>query len=477
MAPKVVLHPKWAAQLVEFERVQAEIARRSLKAFIHTFWTCVEPVKPLSWNWHLDELCKVLEAVTAGDITKLIVNVPPGTMKTLMISVFWPAWEWATAPHLRYLTASYAQERSLAAADNFRKIVTSDMYKRYYNCEIISDNKTHIQTSAGGFRMSTSVGGVGTGVHADRNIIDDAHSAEQARSDLERGRAIVWHDRTISIRGASRGAANIVVMQRLHEDDLTGHLLQLGGWTHVMFPMEFEPARADPRDHRKVAGELLWPHLFTAKIVDDLKINLAAYGTAGQLQQRPAPEGGGLFKRADAVMVDAALVPKSLMRCRFWDCAATEDGGDWTVGLLMARDGAVVYVEDIVRGRWSAHDVDVKIAETAVKDGKMTRVREEQEPGSAGKAICQARARMLVGWNYEGIPASGDKVERSLNFRAAWERGDVRVVRAPWNEAYFQELEIFPNGKHDDQVDGSSGAFQELTGGAQPARVVKAAWG
>lgn len=454
------------------QQTHAELCRRFLADFIAQCWPMVEPDAELSWNWHLDELCSALEAVTRGEINRLIVNVPPGTAKSLTVSVFWPAWEWASNAGLRYLTASYGAHLSIRDNLKLRDIVTSKWYRDSYGLELSGDqnSKVRFDTTENGWRIATSVGGVGTGEHPDRIIIDDPLTADQARSEAERKTARDWFDRTISTRGMVRDRRIVLIAQRLHEEDLCGHLLGKGGWEHICFPMRYVPSRpatdkdsghkADPRDHRTVAGELLWPALFPEQKVRQLEYDLGPYGTAGQLQQAPAPEGGGLFKRAWFPIVDAA--PSGARRCRGWDTAGTEGGGDWTVGVRLALLDGVVFVEDVLRGQWGPGAVDTIFKQTAQLDGHSCDQREEQEPGSAGKAVAAARAKLLAGFDFVAVPTSGDKVTRAKPFRAQCEAGNVRLVRGQWNETYLQELERFPTGAHDDQVDATSAAYNAL---------------
>ncbi len=451
-----------ALQLPSLLALKAELAKRSLRRFIDQAWHLVEPNQAFVANWHIDALCKLLEQVSKGEVTRLIVNVPPGCMKSLIVSVFWPAWEWATHPGLRFFTASYSDKLTVRDNLRFRDIVESPWYREHYGVEIRPDQnqKTRIETKATGWRIATSVGGSGTGEHPDRIIIDDPHTADEARSDAERQRGLDWFDRTISTRGMSRGSRIVLIMQRLHEDDLTGHLLQRGGWTHVKWPMRYEAGSADAYDRRQTAGELLWPSLFPEAAVRHLELDLGPYGSAGQLQQRPAPEGGGLFKREWFEIVDA--VPAHAIRCRAWDVAGTENDGDWTVGAKMAKAGPIFYVEDIVRKQYSAGQVDRLMRQTAEMDGRSCSQREEQEPGSSGKAVIESHRQLMSGFDYRAKPSTGDKVTRARPYRSQCEGRNVKLVRGSWNAAYLDELDGFPFGKHDDQVDASSTAFNEL---------------
>lgn len=460
--------------------IEAELARRDLKAFARRVWHLVEPDRPMLWNWHLDIVASALCDVTAGRTHRLIINIPPGCMKSLLVSVIWPAWEWASMPGLRCLTASYGAQLSIRDNLRLRDIVSSPWFRDSYGVRLMGDQnaKERFMNTDGGWRIATSVGGVGTGEHPDRIIIDDPHTAQQARSSTERQTALDWFRRTVSSRGVARERAIVIIMQRLHQDDLAGHLLKTGDWKHVCLPMRWEEKGANPLDPRRKTGELLWPELFPEKAIRQLELDLGPYGAASQLQQRPAPEGGGLFKRSWFKVVDELpKVPAPL--CRGWDTAGTAGGGDWTVGVkIMGPVNGIWYICDVARGQWSPAEVEEVMFQTALMDGIHVRQREEKEPGSAGQAVIAARQRgRMARFDYSGVPISGDKVTRSMPFRAQVEAGNVCLLRAPWNEAYLSELEQFPVGDHDDQADGSSCAYNELAAGPRPVRQVGVTWG
>jgi predicted phage terminase large subunit-like protein len=259
-------------------------------------------------------------------------------------------------------------------------------------------------------------------------------------------------------RGVARDTAIIIVMQRLHMEDLCAHLLARGGeWTHVCWPMRFAPERRDPLDPRTQPGELLWPALFTEEKVRRLELDLGPYGSASQLAQIPAPEGGGLFRREWFKFVDAS--PRQATRIRGWDTAGSEGKGDYTVGVKIAKVGGIWFVEDVVRGRWGPAGVDQVMRATAEADGRGCLQREEREGGASGKAMAAAHARLLVGYDYADVALGADKVTRARPFRAQCEAGNVYLVRGAWVEAFLQEIAEFPVGGHDDQVDAASCAF------------------
>jgi predicted phage terminase large subunit-like protein len=462
-----------------------------LPYFIRSAWNLVEPSTPLSWNWHLDELCLALSEVSKGNIKRLIINIPPGLMKSLSL-VMWNAWEWIKEPSRRYLTFSYTDDNTIRDNRRIRSIVTSEWYQNNFwrskSVSLSSDQSAKIRfdNTAKGWRVASSVGGVGTGEHPDRIIIDDPLKAADARSITAMKNCQEWMDRTISTRIANDPAI-IIVMQRLHLEDLSGYLLSKGDWEHILFPMRYRAkgkqaykcschsykvkevnesgsiteksySLPDKRDHRRIEGDLIWSEKWPEEKVKQEELDLGPFGTAGQLDQDPVPEGGGLFKREWFTYVDAA--PVIAKRCRGWDIAETDGGGDWTAGVKLAReDNGIIYVEDVVSAQLTL--VDSLIKQTAISDSKQCKIR---EGSGSGKATIKTRSIMLAGWDYAASPETDDKVSRANPFRAQCEAGNVRLVRGNWNEDYLSELCSFPVGKFDDKVDASSNAANELMG-------------
>lgn len=492
--------------LADTERLALAKEKRRLRKSLHDFvvdaWSIIEPAQEFKDNWHIQELCKVLESVTAGKTKRVIINVPPGCMKSLLVSVFWPAWQWARDSKKRIVTASYSASITIDQNRKVRDLVTSAWYQQHFDVKLVEDQNTKIRfnTSTGGWRIATSVGGALTGEHPDVIIIDDVITADQATSEADRKAANSWFDTTVSTRGVARGVAIVIIAQRLHEEDLPGYLIGRGGWEHVCFPMRYEKCHCpngdpqsvvesarcishktnekwspDPRDPRTQEGELLWPAVFSETKVKQLETDLMEYGTSGQLQQRPAPGAGGLFKREHFKFCDAA--PKVARRVRGWDTAGSEGKGDYTVGVKISEAEGNYYIEDVQRDQLGPDGVDKLIYVTANLDGKRVPVREEKEGGSAGLTVIKARARLLRGWDYLGVPISGSKVTRAKPFRAQVAAGNVFLVKAAWNEKYIAELCAFPTAKHDDQVDASSCAFNAVLLEPKPVTQHQAIWG
>jgi predicted phage terminase large subunit-like protein len=482
---------QWVADRLRAAADQASLEEQikasptlTLREFVEQAWPALEADATFVPGWHIDALCAHLEAVSRGEIRNLLVNIPPGCMKSYIVSVFWPAWEWTKHPHLRYLCASYDQE--LSTRDNLRcrTLIESEWYGiRWPHVQFAADQnqKTRYQTTRGGWRIGTSIGGRATGEHPHRKIVDDPHNVKKSLSDKDRKVVARWFDHTLSTRGRALKAATVVVMQRLHQADLSGHILAKYGddYVHICLPMRYEPPAPNekgelvPRmkttplgwnDPRTVKGELLWPALFPKAEVDKAEIALDQFGVAGQHQQRPIPEGGAIVKLEWFEIVDAIPAEAQVLaRCRGWDGAGTEDAGDYTAGVRIAHTkGGIFYVEDAVRAQVGPGADEALMLLTAQNDPPGTDQFEEQEPGSSGKKVCHAHAKKLAGYSYHFGPSSGDKIQNFKPFAAQARVGNVKIVRGAWNKVYLDEVTTFPNGTYDDEVDGTSRAFNRL---------------
>jgi hypothetical protein len=282
----------------------AERARRSLSTFVAEAWAQLDPASVFAPGFHVEAICSQLQAVTGGRRTRLLITVPPRHGKSSIACVAFPAWAWLQRPELRFMYACYGSD--LAGRDSLRtrRLIESPWYRQrwgsLYRLTDDQNTKGRFENDRGGARLATSVGGAATGEGGDIIVIDDPHKVEQAHSALQREAVIDWFSGTISTRlNDPRAGAIIVIGQRLHERDLFGYLLEQGGWTHLCLPAEYDPDHPHrwPADARTEPGELLWPARFGREEVEQLKRELGSYGAAGQLQQLPAPAGGGIFER------------------------------------------------------------------------------------------------------------------------------------------------------------------------------------
>jgi len=453
--------------------IDRELSRRSLAEFAKMAWRTLEPSTHLKWGWALDAICEHLEAVSRGEITRLLMNVPPGTMKSLLTGVIWPAWEWGPMgmPQKRFIGTAHKQDLAVRDAMKCRRLIQSPWFQDRWPVTLTSDQnaKTKFENSKTGFREAMAFTSM-TGARGDRVILDDPLSADDANSEAALYAAEITFTEALPTRVNNNKSAIVVIMQRLHERDTSGIILSRGlGYTHLCLPMRYEAGGAKSTrftDPRKIDGDLLFPERFPEAQVADLEKTMGSYASAGQLQQRPAPRGGGMFKREWFQTINAA--PANCRWVRGWDLAATaKETAAFTAGVLIgkAQDGRF-YIADATRIQGSAADVERLIVNTASQDGAGVKGSIPQDPGQAGKAQSQYLIRQLAGFDYRASPESGDKVTRADPLAAQAEAGNVLIVQGDWNREFLDELTTFPSGKFKDQVDAATRAFNELLSGS-----------
>lgn len=467
------------------ETDRTEILRRcrTLAGFVREAWPVLEPSARYVHGWHIDAVCAHLEAITDGRLTRLLINIPPGTMKSLLVSVFWPAWEWGPRglPSMRYLTTSYNEDYVKRDSRRMRDLVTSEWYRTLWGdtVRLVRTGEASFANDETGFREGVPFKSM-TGGRGDRVIIDDPHSTETAESDADRAATTRIFRESVPTRVNDQDrSAIVVIMQRLHQDDVSGQIAKLGlPYEHLMLPMEFDPDRACTtsigfKDPRSYDGELLFPERFSRGAVDALKKQLGSYASAGQLDQRPTAREGGLFKRHWFRTVEA--LPMVQSRTRAWDFAATKKKAtnrpDWTAGLRMARcDGGLYVVENVRRLQGSPGEVEQLLKTTAATDQLTgpTRVRIPQDPGQAGVAQKDAFIKALAGYDVAAKTVTGDKETRARPAAAQAEAGNIAILVSgdpetdAWIEPFLTEVSNFPAGSNDDQVDALSDAFNDL---------------
>jgi predicted phage terminase large subunit-like protein len=472
------------------DEIDTELAGRSLREFVRQAWHVVEPSTPFVPGWHIDAMIDHLEAVTRGDIRNLLINVPPRHMKSLLVSVFWPAWEWIRFPERRWLYSSYAA--SLAQRDSVlcRRLIESPWYQQRWGhvFSLTSDQNTkgRFDNNRTGYRLTTSVGGAVTGEGGDRIVCDDPHNVQEAESDSIRKSTVDWFDVVMSTRvNNPKTAAKVVVMQRCHQQDLSGHLLEQGGWEHLCLPAEYEGPPCVTSigwtDPRAEPGELLWAKRFGRGEIDDLKRSLGSYAAAGQLQQRPSPAGGGIFKRhwfkyfqprgmnlppvvvrmpdGTLMPVPAIEVPNCVEQIQSWDCAFKDlETSDYVVGQVWARLGAHYFLGHQVRGR-----MDFPTTVNAVRELSAAWPRAYAkliEDKANGSAVIQMLSNEIGG--ILPVNPAGGKIARAAAVSPLIEAGNIYLPHpayAPWVNDFVEECAAFPNGAHDDQVDAMTQAL------------------
>lgn len=469
-----------------------ELNNRSLLHFLQYFWPVVSQHEFKS-NWHIEYICKQLEQIAqcVGDRRPrefdTIINVPPGSTKTLLCSVVYPVWCWTRWYWMEFICASYALALSLESAEQCRDLITSPMFQDIYpNLNIREDKNTKsnfkvvrkvpnapgrmARTISGGCRYSTSVGGTLTGFHGDIIIVDDPLNPSQAASDIELQTANRWCEQTLSTRKNDKSVTTtIYIMQRLHQDDPAGHILskQKKNVRHICIPGESRNYREQIKPaelYRYYKDDLMDPVRLPWKVLQDLEADLGQYGYAGQIGQDPTPPGGGMFKVDNFEIVDEVPNPSHVLKSvRYWDKAGTKDAGAYTVGCKMVQlTNGRWLVEDVRRGRWSTEKRESVIQSTAALDGQNTVIWLEQEPGSGGKESSEASIRGLAGYAVYAERPTGEKAIRADSYSVQVNNGGVRLLKAPWNRDFIEEHRFFPFSTYKDQVDASAGAFNKL---------------
>lgn len=448
-----------------------EMARENLYFFSR--WMFLQR-KGFTWQRarHHAIVCDALMRVYRGECKRLIINIPPRYSKTELAVVNFIAWCFGKVPDAEFIHASYSGALAVNNSSQVRGLVQHEAYAEIFpGLQLASDAQHHWKTTAGGVMYATGTGGTITGFGAGKHregfggaiIIDDPHKADEARSDVMRQGVIDWFQNTLESRKNSPDTPIIVIMQRLHEQDLAGWLLGdrgkdgtgpavAGGngevWENVCLPVWNDD------------GTPLWPEKHDAETLRRME-KAAPYVFAGQYRQRPAPPEGGVIKPDMLVEVDT--VPPGVVEwCRGWDLGASASG-DFTAGAKVGRlaDGRYV-IAGVVREQFETNQRDALISTTARNDGRMLKQSIPQDPGQAGKSQVAAFAKLLAGHNVHFSPESGDKTVRATPLASQINAGQVLAVRGPWLQPFKDECRMFPNGSFDDQVDAAARGFNGL---------------
>jgi len=489
----------------------------NLYEFLKGGWRYIDPAK-FQPGWHLEAICEHLEAVTYGQIKRLVINIPPRSSKSSVVSVAWPAWTWAqqlnelyplAGPRVQFLTSSYASTLSMRDSVKMRRLIESPWYQeqwgdRFY---LTSDQNTKMrfENNYQGYRLSTSVDGTTTGEGGTIIIVDDAHNANETESDTVRKGVLSWWDEVMSTRlNDPNTGAYVVVMQRLHQEDLTGHIItrERNDWTWLMLPMEYESDRhcttyvngiefwSDPRTED---GELLCPVRFSRESVEKLKRSLGPYGASGQLQQAPVPRGGGIIHEEWWQHLENPLdnsKPPNYPHCDFvvasLDTAYTEkEENDYSAltiwGVFKDVHGnpkiCLIYAW---KERLDFNDLVEKVIDSCTVDKKKNPRASFRFPidlliiesKAAGLSVYQEIERRIGFQAKFGIQLFdpkkyGDKTARLYSIQHIFSSGMVYVpFVAPlgylWATELIQEVAMYPKAPHDDLTDSMSMALRYL---------------
>jgi predicted phage terminase large subunit-like protein len=486
---------RYHAETIEEDR---ELIRKGgLLEFLKRAWHEIEPGN-FREAWYHAYVCEHLEAVTRGDIKRLIINMPPGCTKTTMASVAWNAWAWTEHPDLRWIYATYSSGLSRRDAVKVRNLIDSEWYRaRWPHIAIPRQNTrsaTDFANNLGGWRFSTTPGGGATGRHPDIQVVDDPLKPRDAKNKggapaakIEENR--VWWKETMASRARDQATLRrVIMMQRVHDLDLAGEMLREGGYEHVCLPMRFESNSRSRtyvtikgvrelflEDPRTEEGELLDPDRFPENIVHDLETK--EYGpsvAAAQLQQRPTVAGGNMYKTHMFVR-RYKTVPPGARWIQSWDVRTKADptSGSWVVGTIMAQHGADIYIVDVKRGRWGFLETCSAIVNASVEWPLANeKLVENKANGNAVVQVMRKRVQGLV-----LVEPDGSKTDRAQGTLDLWEsnvwlpEGNTAIVlsnreelppSAPWAPAYIAEHLAFPRGANDDQVDSTTQGLNRL---------------
>jgi predicted phage terminase large subunit-like protein len=490
----------------EADMIQS-ICRESFFEFVKEFWDVIITEEPVL-NWHIPYLCaemqQVAERVFRGEdkLHDLIINIPPGTTKSTICSIMFPAWVWTRKPDARFITVGYEYTKSVEFARKSRDIIYSEKYQSVFRFKFDQRTKKWLPSSdkdakpitlkddqnakgfyenmAHGDRRSFGSDSNITGTHAHFIIVDDPLNPKEAISELGLKNAHKLMDEVLPSRKVNKAVTpTILIMQRLHQDDPTGHWLakKKTNVRHICLPAKENEGTIRPKRLRKrYVNGLLDPLRLSQAVLDDQLADLGLYGYAGQYSQDPVPLGGGMFK-VDLIQIGHPPPLRDFVKlCRYWDKAGSKDKlAAKTAGVLIGRDKLRrIWILDVVKGQWQAWERERIMLQTAKMDGMEVEIAVEQEPGSGGKESAENTMRdTLAQFRVKLDKVTGDKVTRAEPLAGQVGIGNVFVpYGAHWWNDYRDEMRFFPLGKRKDQIDASSGGYAKVSG----ARLRVGAW-
>lgn len=457
----------------------ASISRESFYEFVVEFWDSIIQEPPV-FNWHIryicDELQEVAERVFRGEdkLYDLVINVPPGSTKSTIVSQMFPAWVWTRMPSAKFIGASYAKEIALKDAVKCRDIVQSDKYQKCFpDIQLREDEnrKGLFVNTQTGFRFSAGTSGALTGFHGHFLTVDDPLNPEESFSKPDLDKVNRWMTQTLPMRKIDkRVTVTILVQQRLHQSDPSGEMLKAAEADptspvrHICLPGEETDAISPPELRENYRDGLLDPVRMPRNILQSEQKKLGAYGYSAQILQDPVPLGGGMFKTNKVVLVEFEPKPGSFVdTVRSWDKAGTDAGGNYSVGVKMSRHrNGSYWITDVEREQLAPREREELMKSTADNDGEAVTILLEIEGGSGGIESAQNSTANLAGYRVISEHPTGPKEARAYGFASQMGAGNVYVLNRPWTKEFLEELRFFPKSRYSDQVDAASQAFNRL---------------
>jgi predicted phage terminase large subunit-like protein len=449
----------------------AAILRSEFYGFIERSFYELNPSTTFRKNWHLEVIAYELERLRLGQNTRLIINVPPRSLKSHCASICFPAWLLGHEPSAQIICASYAQDLSDKLASDCRSLMTSSMYKNIFSTRLSSVRPAiqELATRQGGFRLATSVGGVLTGRGGDYLIVDDPLKPEGAASEVERTRVNEWFDHTLLSRLNEQNEGRIVIiMQRLHQDDLVGHISEKTGWPVLCLPaiastdetFRIVTSLGRARTYARKVGEVLHPDRQDLATLERIKDSIGSYNFSGQFQQSPSPEGGGMIRKEWFQTYTPESCPEPFDHIfQSWDTASkVTELSDFSVCTTWGRKGKYLYLLHVYRKKMDYPTLKRAVFAQAQDWGATTIVIEDTSSGTQLIQELKLECRYNI-QSYRPRPGE-DKVMRMFECCNPIENGFIYLPeKAAWLQVYIDELTVFPRGKHDDQVDSTSQAL------------------
>ena len=443
-------------------------SRSDLYTFMHRAFRQLNPQVPFLHNWHNELIAGKLESCFRREINRLIINVPPRSLKSHSAAVAFPAYVLGHNPSAQIICASYGQDLASKHSLDCRTLMASEWYRGLFPTRL-SPQKQSLQeflTIQGGFRLSTSVGGVLTGRGADLVIIDDPLKPDEALSETQRKAVNDWFDHTLYSRlNDKRTGCIIIIMQRLHEDDLVGHVLEQENWEHVRLPAIAEEEETHiiatsfrTRTVRRQIGEPLHPEREPLPVLGHLRRTIGEYNFAGQYQQQPAPLGGGMVKAAwFRTYVPGEEPSRFDLVFQSWDTAnKSTELSDFSVCTTWGRRNKKLYLLHVLRERMDYPDLKRAVQDQAERFRPSNILIEDK---ASGTQLIQELIRESI-YGVTRYEPTMDKVMRLHSVTNTIENGFVYLpTESDWLAAYLHELITFPSGKHDDQADSTSQAL------------------
>lgn len=455
---------------IDPDKALAELCRRSFFKFLQEFWSVVIPETPI-YNWHIELLCDEMQYLNSFVEARkpkpydLIINVPPGSTKSTIISQMYTAWVWTRDPSQRFISSSYSAALSIAQSVKTRDIVLSDKYQRLFpevKLRIDQRGKTNFSNTKGGQRYTTSTGGTVTGMHAHQLLVDDPVNPTQALSEIERLSANDFVTKTLSSRKVDKDITPmIVVMQRLHVNDVTGELLSRheSRIKHICLPAEISSAVKPAILKEKYVDGLLDPIRLNRQVLADAKSDLGSYDYAGQFEQQPVLLGGNILKEHWFDITTKEEYTKLYNKFYpsihyFVDTAYTSDSHNDPTGVIAVTyiDG-FLYVINANKVRMEFPELSKFLPRWVKQNGYSKRSSVRIEPKASGLSVIQ-QLRRNTDLNIISItPPKESKELRTLANTPIFEAKRVRLVEGDWNDEFLTEITSFPAYIHDEYVD------------------------